>query len=112
MSFFISDAIAATGGAAGGSQSPMSLILMLAVFGLIFYFMILRPQQKRTKEHKNLMNSIAKGDEVLTNGGLVGRVTKVAETGYIAIALNDTTEVVIKRDFVAAVLPKGTMKAL
>ena len=73
---------------------------------------ILRPQQKRTKEHKNLMNSIAKGDEVLTNGGLVGRVTKVAETGYIAIALNDTTEVVIKRDFVAAVLPKGTMKAL
>jgi preprotein translocase subunit YajC len=76
-----------------------------------FYFMILRPQQKRTKEHKNLMNSIAKGDEVLTNG-LVGRVTKVAESGYIAIALNDTTEVVIKRDFVAAVLPKGTMKAL
>lgn len=47
----------------------MSLILMLVVFGLIFYFMILRPQQKRTKEHKNLMSSIAKGDEVLTNGG-------------------------------------------
>ncbi len=91
----------------------MSLILMLVVFGLIFYFMILRPQQKRTKEHKKLMDSIAKGDEVLTNGGpLVGRVTKVAENGYIAIALNDTTEVVIKRDFVAAVLPKGTMKAL
>ena len=108
MSFFISDAVAATGGAAQGS--PMSLILMLVVFGLIFYFMILRPQQKRTKEHKNLMSSIAKGDEVLTNGGLVGRVTKDAESGYIA--MNDTTEVVIKRDFVAAVLPKGTMKAL
>ncbi|EMV1927119.1 preprotein translocase subunit YajC [Shigella sonnei] len=111
MSFFISDAVAATGAPAQGS--PMSLILMLVVlFGLIFYFMILRPQQKRTKEHKKLMDSIAKGDEVLTNGGLVGRVTKVAENGYIAIALNDTTEVVIKRDFVAAVLPKGTMKAL
>ena len=82
------------------------------IVGLIFYFMILRPQQKRTKEHKKLMDSIAKGDGVLTNGGLVGRVTKVAENGYIAIALNDTTEVVIKRDFVAAVLPKGTMKAL
>ena len=109
MSFFISDAVAATGAPAQGS--PMSLILMLVVFGLIFYFMI-RPQQKRTKEHKKLMDSIAKGDEVLTNGGLVGRVTKVAENGYIAIALNDTTEVVIKRDFVAAVLPKGTMKAL
>lgn len=111
MSFFISDAVAATGGAAAG-QSQWTLIPMLVIFGLIFYFMILRPQQKRTKEHKNLMNSIAKGDEVLTNGGLVGRVTKVSETGYISIALNDTTEVVIKRDFVAAVLPKGTMKAL
>lgn len=111
MSFFISDAIAAP--AAGAAQGgPMPMILMLVVFGLIFYFMILRPQQKRTKEHRTLMESIAKGDEVLTNGGLVGRVTKVAENGYIAIALNDTTEVVIKRDFVAAVLPKGTMKAL
>lgn len=110
MSFFISDAAAAAG--APGQSSPISLILMLAVFGLIFYFMILRPQQKRTKEHKKLMDSISKGDEVLTNGGLVGRVNKVADNGYIAIALNDTTEVVIKRDFVAAVLPKGTMKAL
>jgi preprotein translocase subunit YajC len=110
MSFIISDAVAATGASSQGS--PYSLILMLVVFGLIFYFMILRPQQKRTKEHKKLMDSISKGDEVLTTGGLVGRVAKVAETGYISIALNDTTEVVIKRDFVAAVLPKGTMKAL
>lgn len=85
---------------------------MLVVFGLIFYFMILRPQQKRTKEHKKLMDSISKGDEVLTNGGLIGRVTKVSDTGYVVVALNDTTEVTIKRDFVAAVLPKGTMKAL
>lgn len=67
---------------------------------------------KRAKEHKKLMDSIGKGDEVLTSGGFIGRVTKVAETGYVVIALNDTTEVMIKRDFVAAVLPKGTMKAL
>jgi len=110
MSFFISDAVAAAGAPSQGS--PYSLVIMLVVFGLIFYFMILRPQQKRTKDHKKLMDSISKGDEVLTSGGLVGRVTKVAETGYISIALNDTNEVVIKRDFVAAVLPKGTMKAL
>ena len=81
MSFFISDAVAATDARAQGS--PMCLILMLVVFGLIFYFMILRPQQKRTKEHKKLMDSIAKGDEVLTNGGLVGRVTKVAKTATL-----------------------------
>ncbi|MGL9759813.1 MAG: preprotein translocase subunit YajC [Symbiopectobacterium sp.] len=109
MSFFISDAVAETGAPA---QSPYSLVIMLAVFGLIFYFMILRPQQKRAKDHKKLMNSISKGDEVLTTGGLVGRVTKVSDTGYITIALNDTNEVIIKRDFVAAVLPKGTIKAL
>lgn len=110
MSFVISDALAAAGSPPQGN--PYSLVIMLVLFGLIFYFMILRPQQKRAKDHKNLMDSISKGDEVLTNGGLVGRVTKVAETGYMAIALNDTIEVVIKRDFVAAVLPKGTMKAL
>lgn len=110
MSFFVSDAVAATG--TPSQSSPYSLVVMLVVFGLIFYFMILRPQQKRAKTHKELMNSISKGDEVLTTGGLVGRVVKVADTGYISIALNDTNEVVIKRDFVAAVLPKGTMKAL
>ncbi|MFM1015580.1 preprotein translocase subunit YajC [Yersinia enterocolitica] len=110
MSLFISDAVASSG--APAQSSPYSLVIMLVVFGLIFYFMILRPQQKRAKEHKKLMDSIGKGDEVLTTGGLLGRVTKVAETGYIVIALNDTTEVMIKRDFVAAVLPKGTMKAL
>ncbi|GAB7193808.1 hypothetical protein OS11_00790 [Dickeya oryzae] len=59
-----------------------------------------------------MMDSISKGDEVLTNGGLVGRVTKVADNGFITIALNDTNEVVIKRDYVTSVLPKGTMKAL
>lgn len=110
MSFSISDAVADIG--APSQSSPYSLVVILVVFGLIFYFMILRPQQKRAKVHKELMSSISKGDEVLTTGGLVGRVLKVADTGYISIALNDTNEVVIKHDFVAAVLPKGTMKAL
>ncbi|MFS1562736.1 MAG: preprotein translocase subunit YajC [Candidatus Arsenophonus phytopathogenicus] len=111
MSLFISEAVASAGGQAQGN--PYSLmIIMLVVFGLFFYFMILRPQQKRAKEHKKLMDSIAKGDEVLTTGGLIGRVTKVSETGYIVVALNDTNEVTIKRDFVAAVLPKGTMKSI
>lgn len=112
MSFFISDAAAATTGAQGQQGGTMQLIIMLVVFGLIFYFMILRPQQKRAKEHRKLMDSISKGDEVLTNGGLIGRVSKVSETGYLVIELNDTNEVTIKRDYVTAVLPKGTMKSL
>ncbi|AIN47518.1 preprotein translocase subunit YajC [Candidatus Palibaumannia cicadellinicola] len=110
MLFFISDAIASTSLSSQGSS--YSLIIMLIFFGLIFYFMILRPQQKRTKVHKALINSISKGDEVLTTGGLIGRVVKVTQTGYIYVALNETNEVLIKSDFVAAVLPKNTMKAL
>ncbi|CSA76806.1 preprotein translocase subunit YajC [Vibrio cholerae] len=86
---------------------------MLAMFAVIFYFMIYRPQAKRVKEHKNLMAAMAKGDEVLTSGGLVGRITKIAEdNAYITIELNTNNEVVIKKDFVTAVLPKGTLKSL
>ena len=96
MDFFISNAYAADGAAA--ETNPYFLPIMLVVFGLFFYFMIMRPQQKRAKAHRELMAAISKGDEVLTNGGLIGRVSKVNENGYIVLELNDTTEVVIKRD--------------
>jgi len=83
------------------------------VFGLIFYFMLYRPQAKRVKEHKNLISSIGKGDEVLTQGGMVGKVTKVnEEKDFIEIALNDNTNIVIQKGAVSAVLPKGTMKSI
>lgn len=110
MDFFISKAFAD-----GGQQAetnPYFLPIMLVVFGLFFYFMIMRPQQKRNKAHKALMNSIAPGNEVLTNGGLIGRVVKVNENGYVAIELNENNQVIIKRDFIASVLPNGTMKSL
>ncbi|WP_367680563.1 preprotein translocase subunit YajC [Candidatus Fukatsuia anoeciicola] len=110
MSFLISNAIASVGNPTQGST--YSIIITMVAFGLVFYFTILRPQQKRTKEHKKLIDSITKGDEILTTGGLLGRVIKVTEMGYIIIALNDATEVMIKRDFVAAILPKNTIKAL
>ena len=103
----------AEGAAPAPQGGGMEMIIMLAVFGLVFYFLIYRPQAKRNKEHRNLMASIGKGDEVLTSGGLLGRVTKVSDDNdYIEIALNDTTSVVIKKDFVSAVLPKGTIKSL
>ncbi|AEW44610.1 SecYEG protein translocase auxillary subunit [Serratia symbiotica str. 'Cinara cedri'] len=110
MSLSISDTIISSG--ATNQVSSYSMIIMLIIFGIIFYFMILRPQQKRAKDHKKLIDSINKGDEVMTTGGLIGYVTKIVDTTIIAIALNDNTEVMIKRDFVAAVLPKGTIKAL
>ena len=79
-------------GAAPSGGSGYEMIIMLAVFGFIFYFMIFRPQSKRAKEHKNLMSSLSKGDEVLT--------------------LNDQTQITIKKDYVTAVLPKGTIQSL
>ncbi|MDC0609110.1 preprotein translocase subunit YajC [Vibrio sp.] len=107
----ISVAHAAGSGAQQGGGFEMAI--MLAVFAVIFYFMIYRPQAKRQKEHKNLMSSMSKGDEVLTNGGLVGKITKISEdNAFIAIELNPNNEVVIKKDFITAVLPKGTLKSL
>ncbi|HDV7283186.1 preprotein translocase subunit YajC [Mannheimia haemolytica] len=91
----------------------MEMIFILIIFGAIFYFMIYRPQAKRQKQQRDLLASLAKGEEVLTSGGLIGKITKVtADNDNIVIALNDTTEVTIKRDFVVAVLPKGSLKSL
>jgi preprotein translocase subunit YajC len=112
MSFLISNAMAENG-APTPTGGGLELVFMLAIFGLIFYFMIYRPQAKRVKEHKTLMSSLGKGDEVLTTGGLIGKIMKVADdSDYLVIALNDTTQVTIKKDFVSAVLPKGTLKSL
>ncbi|MBL1378666.1 preprotein translocase subunit YajC [Zobellella iuensis] len=100
----------AQGGSAGGG---MEMIIMLVVFGLIFYFMIFRPQSKRVKEHKNLMSSLSKGDEVLTNGGLVGKISKIStENDYVVLNLSEQTQVTIKKDFITAVLPKGSIQSL
>jgi preprotein translocase subunit YajC len=107
----ISVAHAAGEGAPQGGGFEM--LIMLAVFAVIFYFMIYRPQAKRTKEHKNLMSSMSKGDEVLTNGGLIGKINKISEDNdFISIELNPNNIVVIKKDYVTAVLPKGTLKSL
>ncbi len=89
----------------------MQMIFMLVVFGGIFYFMVYRPQAKRQKEQKALLDGLSKGDEVLISGGLMGKITKVADDNII-MALNDTTEVTVRRDFVVATLPKGSVKSL
>ena len=108
---FISQAHAAVEGAPGGGGFQM--LIILGMTAAIFYFMIYRPQAKRVKEHKNLMSSMGKGDEVLTSGGLVGKITKIAEDNdFISIELNSANTVVIKKDFITAVLPKGTLKSL
>jgi preprotein translocase subunit YajC len=111
MDFFISKAYAQAAPAQQGGG--MEMLIMLAVFGLVFYFMIYRPQAKRMKEHKSLMSALSKGDEVLTQGGLVGKIAKVSdEKDFIVIAIAEGTEVTVQKAAVSAVLPKGTMKSL
>ena len=110
MSLFISKAHAAAGPASAGGG--MEMIIMLLVFGLVFYFMIYRPQAKRVKEHKGLMSALSKGDEVLTQGGIVGKIVKVSdEKDFIVVSLAESTEVIVQKGAINALLPKGTMKS-
>jgi len=109
MSFFIAEALAAD--AAPATGSGFEPLIMLAIFGLIFYFMIWRPQSKRAKEHKNLLADLAKGDEVISSGGIAGKVTKVTDN-FVVMEIADGVEVKVQKAAIASVLPKGTLKAV
>ncbi len=105
MDFFISTAMAQGGEPAAGITGLLFPIALIA----IFYFLLIRPQQKRAKEHKQLVANLAKGDEVLTTGGIVGRITDVGDT-YANVELGEGMEVRLQKAAVAQVLPKGSMK--
>ncbi len=107
MDFLISNAYAQSAG--GSSSTLMSLLPMILIF-VVFYFLLIRPQQKRTKEHREMVTNIGKGDEVLTNGGFLGKVTKVGDN-YISVTLGEGMEVKMQASAVAQVLPKGTLKS-
>ena len=111
MSFLISDAVA-EGAAAGAAQADsglMGMLPLLLIF-VLFYFMLIRPQTKRAKEHKNMVEALAKGDEVVTNGGLLGRVTNVGES-FLVVKIAEGVEVKVQKQSVSALVPKGTMKS-
>ena len=110
MNFFIESAVA-EGEAAATGGDPGSLVILMVIFAAVFYFMIWRPQSKRTKEHKNLMGGLAKGDEVVTNGGMIGKVAKVGDD-FITITLADGVDAHFQKAAVASVLPKGTIKSI
>ena len=106
MSLFISTAHAA--GGAAQQPSLIANILMIAVFVAIFYFLIWRPQAKRAKEHRNLVESLGVGSEVVFAGGLMGRITKI-EGDFAVVELNRGNEVKIQRASVISVLPEDTL---
>lgn len=106
----ISSAYAQTAAAADPTGGLMQFILLVLMF-VVLYFLMIRPQMKRAKEHKAMVDALAKGDEVLTQGGIAGRVAKVGDT-YIALELAEGVEVVAQKAAVQLVLPKGTLKSL
>ena len=108
LDFFIPAAMAAEGPMGGASPFGPDLFIILA-FGLVFYFIIWRPQSKRAKEHKNLVTSIDKGDEIVTNGGLIGKVVRVDEQ-FLVIEVSKGVELKLQKHAVSAALPKGTIK--
>jgi preprotein translocase subunit YajC len=108
---FISSAFAQTAPAAAGGDMQSTLMNMLPIlvmFGVLYLVMI-RPQMKKQKEHKNMIESIVKGDEVVTAGGFLGRISKLGDA-FISVELADGVEVQMQRSAVVQVLPKGTMK--
>jgi len=109
---FISSAFAQTAPAAAGGGDMMSSLtsmLPLVLMFVVLYFVMIRPQMKRQKEHRSMIDALAKGDEVATAGGLLGKVSKLGE-GYMTLELAPGIEVQVQRSAVVQVLPKGTIK--
>ena len=98
---------AASSDPTGGLMQMLPMVLMFVVL----YFLMVRPQMKKAKEHKALIAGIAKGDEVVTGGGLVGKVVKIGEN-YVTLEIAEGTEVVVQKPAIGLVLPKGTLKSL
>ena len=108
---FISSAIAQTAPAAGGGDMQSSLMSMLPLLLMfaVLYFVMIRPQMKKQKEHRAMIEALAKGDEVVTAGGLVGRVAKLGEQ-YLGVEIASNVEIQVQRSAVVQVLPNGTLK--
>jgi preprotein translocase subunit YajC len=107
---FISQAFAQTAPAAtGGAESSLLSLLPLVLMFVVLYFIMIRPQMKRQKEHKAMVEAIGKGDEVVIGGGVLGRVAKVGES-YLHVEVANGVELQVQRASVVQVLPKGTFK--
>ena len=106
MGFFIQDAWAQ--GAAPASDPWLSMLPLVIIF-VVFYFLLIRPQQKRQKEHKDMVAKLTTGDEVVTAGGVLGKVADVGDS-FIRVDIANGVQIIVQRHTIGAVLPKGTIK--
>ena len=105
---FIPDASAQQPATIGGG-SPFDLIIMIGVFFLIIYFIIIRPQNKRTKKQKEMIDALSVGDEVVTNGGVLGKIKNINES-FIVLEIDKNTCLTVQKQAVSSLMPKGTFK--
>lgn len=105
---FISSAYAQAAAPAGAQESLMGMLPLVLMF-VVLYFVMIRPQMKKQKEHKAMVEALAKGDEVVTAGGMLGKVSKIGD-GFIGVEIASGVEVQMQRQAVVQVLPKGTIK--
>lgn len=110
MSLFINDAIAAAANTAAPQASPWGTVVLLAGFVVIFYFLLWRPQSKRAKEQRDLINSLQKGDEVVTSGGILGTITAVKDNTF-SVLISENTEITLQKSAISSAVPKGTIKS-
>jgi preprotein translocase subunit YajC len=110
MSFWISDALAQAPEAAQGGDPLMSLLFPVGLI-IIFYFFLIRPQMKRQKEHRKLVEALQKGDEVQLEGGMMGRISELGDN-FARVEVAEGVEVKVRRQSVVAVMPKGTLKEM
>jgi preprotein translocase subunit YajC len=98
--------------AAGASQGDLltTMLPMIAIF-VVFYFLLIRPQQKKAKEHRAMLEALEKGNEIVTAGGIVGRITRLHDP-YVTLEIAPGTEITVQRTAVTQLLPKGTLKSL
>jgi len=108
---FISNAYAQTAATDPGIMGSLTTFLPLILMFVVMYFLMIRPQQKRQRELKAMMDALTKGDEVVTAGGIVGRVSKVTDA-YVSLEIATGTEITVQKNAVTTLLPKGTLKAL
>ena len=108
---FLATSAHAGGQAPAGAESPMSSLVMIGVIFIMMYFLMIRPQSKKAKEHRELISNLSKGDEVVTQGGILGKISRDAGNFFI-LSLGDGVEVPVQKQAVAQLLPKGTIKAI
>ncbi len=109
MSFFISDAMADAGAAAAQTADPLASLILPIGLVVLFYFFLIRPQSKRQKEHRKMVDDLQKGEEVLTSGGILGKITNINDN-FVSLEIAKGVSLQIQKSAVQTIMPKGTIK--